>query len=38
MLSRFIIGTAIVLFLIFCWVVAVQVTGNLSQYLSDMLP
>ena len=36
-MARFIIGTAIVLFLIFCWVAAVTVTGNLAQYISDML-
>lgn len=37
-MTRFLIGVGIVLFLIFCWVVAVNVTANLSQYLSDMLP
>lgn len=37
-MTRFLIGSAIVLFLILSWVAAVTVTGNLSQWLTKVLP
>lgn len=36
--TRFGIGLAIVTFLILTWVLAVTVTGNLSQWLVEVLP
>jgi len=37
-MTRFLTGVAVVCFLIFAWVLAVTVTGNLSQWLSSLLP
>lgn len=40
-MTRFFIGIGIVLFLILAWIVAVEVTGNLSQQVQnivDVLP
>ena len=37
-MTRFLIGTAVVCLLLLAWVLAVAVTGNLSLWLSRMLP
>lgn len=40
-MTRFFIGTLIVVFLILAWIAAVEVTGNLSQQVQnivDVLP
>ncbi len=37
-MTRFLTGVAVVCFLILSWVLAVTVTGNLSEWLVKVLP